>query len=77
VYFFDPFTFGAIPAFFDLLFTALLFTLSTILLNTRRGLTIAVLVTLFLLLRYLGVGNIINLLLLAGIGIASEFYFGK
>jgi len=77
VYFIDPETFGAIPLFLFLLFLSLLFTFSTIFANTRRGLIISLLTILFLILRYLGVGNVLNLLLILGLGITAEVYFSK
>ncbi|MGB6839277.1 MAG: hypothetical protein WBD86_02485 [Microgenomates group bacterium] len=75
--FVNPSTFGAVPAFFLILFVALLFTFSTIFANTRRGILAASGLTLFLILRYLGVGNIINLLLIAGLGITADIYFSR
>ncbi|MCH7640609.1 hypothetical protein IID22_00200 [Patescibacteria group bacterium] len=77
VYFVDPFTFGAVPLFFLAIFFALFFTFSTLFFNTRRGLITTVALTLFLLLRYLGIGNILNLLLLAGVGISIDLYITK
>ncbi|OGM77241.1 hypothetical protein A2210_02715 [Candidatus Woesebacteria bacterium RIFOXYA1_FULL_40_18] len=75
IYFVEPDTFGAISAFFMTIFFALLFTFSTILANTRRGLITALGLTIFLILRYLGVGNILNFLLIAGVVITAELYF--
>lgn len=63
--------------FFILLFLSLLFTFALILANRRRGLWVALSVTLFLLLRSFGVGNIINLVLLIVIPIIFEFYFSR
>jgi hypothetical protein len=77
VYFMDPATFGVIPLFLFLLYLSLLFTFATIFANTRRGLIISLLTILFLILRYLGVGNVLNLLLILGLGIAVEVYFSK
>src|SRR3989338_6526074 len=77
IYFVDPDAMGSIPLFFILFFLALLFTLSTLFANTRRGLIATCSITVFLILRYLGVGNIINFLLLLGLAIASEFYFSR
>ncbi|OGM24797.1 hypothetical protein A2715_03460 [Candidatus Woesebacteria bacterium RIFCSPHIGHO2_01_FULL_39_32] len=77
VYFVDPENYGSIPLLFFLFFLALLFTLSTLFANTRRGLIATCSITVFLILRYLGVGNIINFLLLLGLAIASEFYFSR
>ncbi len=75
IYFVEPDTFGAIPAFFMTIFFALLFTFSTLFANTRRGFLTALALTIFLILRYLGVGNILNFLLIAGLTIIIELYF--
>lgn len=75
VYFVEPDSFGAIPAFFVVVFFALLFTFSTIFANTRRGFLASLGITAFLILRYLGVGNILNFLLIAGLIIVLELYF--
>lgn len=77
VYFINPTTPGIIPLFFSTFFIALLFTFSTLLANSEKGLVIASIVTLFLLLSYLGVGNIINFLLLVGLGITTNLYLSK
>ena len=77
LYFVDPNTFGAIPVFFLSLFMTLLFAASVLLSNTRRGLLTAMGITSFLVLRFLGIGNIINLLLIAGLVIAVDLYFSK
>ena len=77
LYFVNPTTPGVVPLFFLIIFVALLFTFSSLLANSKRGLIIASTTTLFLILRYLGVGNIINLLLLIGLGITSDLYISK
>lgn len=77
VYFVNPTTPGAIPAFFALSFLASFFTFATLFANTRRGLLSAITVTIFLVFGYLGIGNIINLLLLIGLAVTAEFYFWK
>ena len=77
VYFVEPDTPFIMPLFFLLVFLAFLFTFSTALANSRRGLILSSAVTIFLFLRYLGVGNIINLLLIAGIVISLEVYYYK
>jgi hypothetical protein len=76
-FFVDPNIPTAVPIFFILIFFTLLFTLSTLLANTRRGLIISIGMTLFLILIYLGVGTIINLILITIIGILIEVYFIK
>jgi len=77
VYFVDPGTFGAIPLFFLIIFTALLLTFSIILAHTRRGTITALAITLFLVLGYLGLGNLLNFFLLVGITLAFEIFFTK
>lgn len=75
VYFINPDTFGVIPLFFTLTFLALLFTFSLIFAGGRRGLVGAIAITLFLVLAYLGVGNILNLILIVAIATSVELYF--
>ena len=77
VYFVDPEGSGTIILFFFLTFLATFFTFSTLFANSRRGLITSSGLTIFLILRYLGVGNILNFLLLTGLGIATEFYFAR
>ncbi len=74
IYFIDPEATGAVPIFFALIFMVFLFTFSTLLAGKRRGLLISLALTIFLILRYFGVGNIINFLLLLGIAVAAEIY---
>lgn len=74
VLFIPPETFGAVPAFFILLFLAILFPTALIFANTRRGFLLASGVIAFLLLRLLGVGNILSVALLLGIILAVEYY---
>lgn len=75
IYLTEPTHFGVIPLFFLLVFLSLTFTFSIIFVNTRRGIVLSLFLSFFLFLRYLGVGNILNLLLLTGIGITIELYF--
>jgi len=77
IVFMDPDSFGAKELFFINLFLALTFTFAILLANTRRGILIASIVCIFLVLRYFGVGNLINALLLFGSAIAFEFYFSR
>ncbi len=77
IYFLDPFSFGVIPLFFIVLFFALLFSFSMLFANTRRGLLSASGMTIFLLLRYFGVGNFLNLILIVGLSATIEVYFVK
>ena len=77
VYFIDPFSLGAIPLFFLLLFLSLFFTLSALLANTKRGFIMSLSLTIFFVLRYHDIGNILNLMLIAGIAITAELFFSK
>ncbi len=77
IYFIDPHTFGILPLFFVLVFIALLFSFSIIFSHTRRGFLSALGLTLFIILRYFGVGNVLNLLLISGVIIALEIYFSR
>lgn len=73
----EPTEFGVLPLFFLLVFLSLTFSFAIIFVNTRRGIILSLVIVTLLLLRYLGVGNILNLLLLVGVGIATEIYFSK
>ncbi|MCJ7805321.1 hypothetical protein MUP46_01625 [Patescibacteria group bacterium] len=77
VYFVDPQTFGAIPVFFFMVILSLLFTLSILFANTRRGIITTLCVMIFLILRYFGIGNILNLLFIFALGGTIEFYFSR
>lgn len=77
IYFVDPSAFGIVPALLLVIFFALLFTASLLFANTRRGVISASLLTFFLILRYLGIGNIVNFLLILCVGITLELYFSK
>lgn len=77
VYFVSPDTSGAIVLLFVLTFLALLFTFATLFINTRRGLLIALSLTLFIVLRYFGIGSLLNLFLILGIAGSIEFYLMK
>jgi hypothetical protein len=77
IYFIDPGTFGIVPLFFVIVFAALLFTFSLIFASTRRGLIGSISISLFLILSYLGVGNIINLLLIVAIAVSFELYLAQ
>jgi asparagine N-glycosylation enzyme membrane subunit Stt3 len=77
IYFVDPGTFGAIPLFFVLFFVTLLFTFSLTFASTRRGLITSVSLFVFSILAYLGVGNILNLLLIVAIAISVELYLAQ
>jgi len=77
VYFIDPFTFGALIIFFILFFFATLFTSSLLLGNTRRGLLTSASLSLFLLLRYFGIGNILNFLIIMALAIVIEMLYSR
>ena len=77
IYFIDPSIRFAVPLFFILLFSSLLFLFSVIMGNSRRGLITSSGISFFLILRYLGVGNILNLLIIIGLCIVTEYYFGN
>jgi hypothetical protein len=75
IYFVDPQTFGIVPLLFIITFFTSLFTFSILLGNTRRGIIVSIGLTLFLILRYFAVGNILNLFLIIATAIAVETYF--
>ena len=75
VYFVDPGTFGAIPLFFIVVFLSFLFTFSLLFADSQRGMVATIASTLFLTLLYLGVGNILNLILIVAIAVSIEIYF--
>lgn len=77
IYFVDPESIGAVPIFFILIFIGLLLAFATLLTNSRQGLILAIATTIFLILRYFGVGNLLNLGLLIGVAITTELYFAK
>jgi len=77
IYFIDPFETGALPLFFLVVFFSLFFSFSIIFINSRRGLITSSGITIFLILRYFGLGNWLNFLLLLAICIAAEIYYSK
>ena len=78
VYFVDPSSTGAVPAFFILVFLALLFTFSILLANSLLGVVYSLGLTFFVVLRYFGVGNIVDFLLILGVlGVFTIIYFRK
>jgi len=78
IYFVDSSSMGAIPAFFVLVFLVLLFTFSILLANSLLGTVYSLGLTFFVVLRYFGVGNILNLLLLLGVlAVFTIYYFKK
>jgi len=77
IYFVDPYSTGAIIIFSLVAFFALFFIFSIIFMSSRRGLLTAAGFVLFLILRYFGVGNWLNFLLIMGICLIIEIYFSK
>lgn len=77
IFFLDPYQPWSIPVFFLILFFALFFTLSIVFINSRRGFFASLGLTLFAVLRYFGVGNILNLLLIIGVFTTIEIYLSK
>jgi len=77
IYFVDPKTTGTVTLFFVILFVSLLFSLSLAFKNTRRGLISSFAIIFFLILKILGVGNIINFILLLGLAITIEILFSN
>ena len=61
--------------FFLSLFGALFFTLSILLVNSRRGFLISGGIILFLILRLYRLGNLLNLVLVGGLTLALDYYF--
>ena len=77
IYFIEPEVFGAIPLIFVLIFLATLFTSSLVFGNRRRGLIVSISLITFLFLRYFGIGNALNFLLIAGLAVSAELYLAK
>jgi hypothetical protein len=78
IYFVDPSSPGAVSTFFILLFLSLLFTFSILWADSLLGTAYSLGFTLFLILRYFGIGNVVNLLLLLGVLAAFTIvYFRK
>jgi len=74
VYFTDPQNQLFVILFFINLFAVLFFTTALIIGNSRKGLIVALTLTIFTLFRLFGIGNILNFLLLVGLGIIIESY---
>jgi len=83
VWFIEPTTIKdlIIPSSYSLFFLslgpALFFSLALICRHSRRGLSFSLAIILFLILRLLGLGNLLNLILILGSVIALEVYFAK
>ena len=65
---------GLYLPFFLLFFPASFFTLAMVLANTRRGLLVALGLSIYLILRIFELGNLLNLLLILGIVVAIDRY---
>lgn len=77
IYLIDPETKGALLIFFILLTSTLIFTLSFIFINTRRGILVTVTIIIFLLFRYFGLGNTLNAFLLGALAVIVDQYTKK
>ena|SRR6266404_5061183 len=77
ILFADPEITGVIIIFFILVFSAIFFTVSIFSNNLRRKIIVALAVTLFLILKYFKIGNLINLFLIVGIALLYELYSQK
>lgn len=60
--------------FFVNFFSFVFFIFSLIFASSRRGLIVSTCLTIFVILRFFGVGNILNLILIVGLGIIIETY---
>lgn len=74
VYFIEPRSSMFIFLFFVNFFSFVFFIFSLIFASSRRGLIVSTCLTIFVILRFFGVGNILNLILIVGLGIIIETY---
>lgn len=74
VYFTEPDNSFVIFAFFLCLFSFLFFMFSLLLASSRKGLIFSICLTVFTILRYFGIGNILNAILISGLVIISLLY---
>jgi hypothetical protein len=77
IFFFEPNSTLAIVGFFVLIFLALFFTFTFVFTNKRRGLIASIGAVFYLFLRYLGIGNIYNFVIIVALGITTEVYLTK
>ena len=77
IFFVDPASFAAIPLFFLALAVALIFTLSFLFIDAKKGVFASLGVLVFLLFRYLQIDNILNLLLSTGILVSAAIFLSK
>lgn len=75
VIFINPYQFGAVGLFFVLVFICFLLTSSIILTSTKRGIIYAIAFTLFIILRYAGLGHLLNMVLVVALAIVCDFLF--
>ena len=68
---------GIIFLFFIFLFSIILFSTSMAFANSRRGLLTAIGSTIFVILRYVGIGSLINFLLIFALCVSCEIYLSK
>jgi len=66
---------GLYLPFFINLFLALFFTLAVIFVNSRRGFLISLGIITFLILRLVGLGNILNAILIFAVVFTLAYYF--
>lgn len=74
VYFTDPKQSVFILLFFINLFVFLMFLFSLLFTSSRRGFVISICITIFAVFRLFGIGNILNAILIVGLGIIAEIY---
>ncbi len=74
VYFADPKYPLFIFLFFANLFTLTFFISSLIFASSKRGFIISTCITIFAIFRLFGIGNILNAILIIGLGIIAEIY---
>lgn len=77
VYYVDPERPGALILFFVTLLSALFFTLATVFLNSRRGFLASLVICVFLVLRYIGIGSPLQFGLLIAVFLTIEYYFSS
>jgi hypothetical protein len=77
IFFADPQAMWSIPIFLLLVFSSITFTFSVVLGNTRRGILIAMAITIILGLRIVNMATAINVVLLLGALAAFEFYYSR
>ncbi|OGY07252.1 MAG: hypothetical protein A3D24_02640 [Candidatus Blackburnbacteria bacterium RIFCSPHIGHO2_02_FULL_39_13] len=78
IFFFVPPETFLMPIFFLLLtFLCFLFTSSLIFANSRRGLLVATGVILYMILKYFGLINVLNIILIVAILGIVEYYFSN